>query len=125
MTRMQQSTVLVVEDDPMLRVDAALMFEEAGFEVSEFESAEEALAFVWDRADEIAAIFTDVQILGETSGFDLAAIVTASWPHIELLITSGRVGEAPDTLPTRVRFFPKPWSPNQVLAALRPTVRLH
>ena len=118
---MHQSTILVVEDDPMLRVDAALMFEEAGFDVSEFESADEALAFVWDRAEEIAAIFTDVQMLGDTSGIEFAAIVTSSWPHIEVLVTSGQMQEAPDSLPSRVRFFPKPWLPRQILSAVQQT----
>ena len=121
----QQGTILVVEDDPILRIDAALMFEEAGFEVSEFESADDALAFVWDRAEEVTAIFTDVQMLGDTSGIDLAAIVTTSWPHIEVLVTSGFVEEVPDHLPSRVRFFPKPWAPVDILSAIQPPARLH
>jgi two-component system, response regulator PdtaR len=122
---MQQGTVLVVEDDPMLRMDAALMFEEAGFTVSEFESADDALAFVWDRAEEVAAIFTDVQMLGDADGFELASVVTASWPHIVVLVTSGVYHEPPDDLPSRARFLPKPWTSNEVLAHVQQAVQHH
>jgi DNA-binding NtrC family response regulator len=122
---MKQSTILVVEDDPMLRMDAALMFEEAGFDVSEFDSADDALAFVWDCADEIAAIFTDIDMLGSTSGIDLAAIVTSSWPHIAVLVTSGHYQDAPESLPSRARFLPKPWLPTQVLALVQQATLHH
>ena len=122
---MHQSTILVVEDDPMLRMDAALMFEEAGFAVSEFDSADDALAYVWDRAEEIAAIFTDVQMLGDASGLELASIVTASWPHIAVLVTSGYFQDAPDHLPSSARFLPKPWRPGQVLAHVQQAIVRH
>lgn len=121
----QHGTILVVEDDPMLRIDAALMFEGAGFDVSEFESADDALAFVWDRANEIEAIFTDVQMLGDTSGLEFAAIVTSSWPHIAVLVTSGWLDDRPDDLPSKVRFFPKPWVESQILSAVRQATVLH
>ena len=122
---MRQSTILVVEDDPLLRMDAALLFEEAGFHVSEFECADDALAYVWDRADDVAAIFTDVQMLGDSSGVELASIVTASWPHIAVLVTSGFFKEAPDDLPSRACFIPKPWIKGQVLAHVQQAIRRH
>lgn len=120
---MAQSTILVVEDDPLLRMDASLMFEEAGFSVSEFDCADDALAYVWERADEVAAIFTDVQMLGDADGLELASTVAASWPHIEVLVTSGLYREPPDHIPSRARFLPKPWIPSQVLAHVRHTVQ--
>lgn len=122
---MQHGKVLVVEDDPMLRMDATLLFEEAGFDVAEFESADDALAYVWDYTEEVAAIFTDVEMLGSTSGFDLAAMVTSAWPHIAVLVTSGYHKDAPDDLPTRARFIPKPWLPADVLGFVRGAVVRH
>jgi two-component system, response regulator PdtaR len=122
---MQHGKVLVVEDDPMLRMDATLLFEEAGFDVAEFETADDALDYVWDYTDEIAAIFTDVEMLGSSSGFDLAAIVTAAWPHIAVLVTSGVHHEAPDDLPSRARFIRKPWHAAQVLSFVRGAVVRH
>ena len=122
---MRQSTILVIEDDPMLRMDAALMFEDAGFDVSEFESADDALAYVWERAEDIAAIFTDVQMLGDASGVELASIVTASWPHIAVLVTSGYFQDAPEHLPSTARFLPKPWLPDQVLSHVVGAIQRH
>ncbi|MDX7951114.1 response regulator [Lichenihabitans sp. Uapishka_5] len=116
---MLHGKVLVVEDDPMLRMDATLLFEEAGFDVAEFECADDALAYVWDYTNEVAAIFTDVEMLGSASGFDLASTVTTAWPHIAVLVTSGFHEEVPDDLPSRVRFIPKPWLPADVLGFVR------
>ena len=122
---MRQGTILVVEDDPMMRMDAALLFEEAGFETVEFECADEALAYVWERADQVTAIFTDVQMLGDADGVELASVVAASWPHIAVLVTSGYFQEPPDHLPSSARFLPKPWLPGQVLSHVQQAIQRH
>ncbi len=122
---MQNGTILVVEDDPMLRMDAALLFEEAGFTTVEFESADEALAYVWEQAEQVAAIFTDVQMLGDADGAELASVVAASWPHIAVLVTSGYFQDPPEHLPSSARFLPKPWLPGQVLAHVQQAVQRH
>ncbi len=82
--------VLVVEDDPLLRFDAATMFAEAGLSVIEMETADEAMAYLRTQARDIGAVFTDVQFPGEADGFDLAGMVAANWPHVTVLVTSGR-----------------------------------
>ena len=117
-------SVLVVEDDPLLRMDAALMFEEAGLSVVELESADEALAYVLEQADDVGAIFTDVHFSGEANGFDLASAVATHWPHITVLVTSGRARPTGD-LPNTVRFVAKPWRPLDVLTAMQNAVTLH
>ena len=116
--------VLVVEDDPLLRVDAATMFEEAGLSVIEMETADEALAYVLEQASDVGAIFTDVQFPGYADGFDLAGTVATNWPHITVLVTSGRA-RPPADLPKSVRFLPKPWRPLDVLVAMQNAVTLH
>jgi two-component system, response regulator PdtaR len=117
-------SVLVVEDDPLLRIDAALMFEEAGLSVVEMESADEALAYVFEQASDVGAIFTDVQLPGDADGFDLAGTVAHNWPHITVLVTSGR-RPRPADLPTSVRFVPKPWRPLDILVAMQDAVTFH
>lgn len=117
-------SVLVVEDDPLLRSDAVLMFEEAGLSVVEMESADEALDYVFAQPDDIGAIFTDVRFSGDADGFDLAGTVAANWPHITVLVTSGRV-RPPEDMPKSVRFVAKPWQPADVLSAMRNAVTLH
>ena len=116
--------VLVVEDDPLLRFDAATMFAEAGLSVIEMETADEAMAYLRTQARDIGAVFTDVQFPGEADGFDLAGMVAANWPHVTVLVTSGRA-RPPADLPKSVRFLPKPWRPLDVLSAMQGAVTLH
>lgn len=117
-------SVMVVEDDPLLRIDAVMLFEEAGLDVVEMESADEALAFLLERAQDLAAIFTDVKFPGEADGFDLAGTAAAHWPHIAVLVTSGRASRPAD-LPASVRFVRKPWRPLDVLTAMQDAVTVH
>ena len=56
--------VLVVEDEPELRHLAATVIEEADLDVVEVETADAALAFLQDHADEVVMVFTDVTLPG-------------------------------------------------------------
>ena len=118
---MNSKTVLVVEDDPLTRMDAATLMSEAGLDVVEMDTADQALAYVWRQPNDIAAIFSDVQMPGHTSGADLAHTVSCHWPHIRLLMTSGLRRDAM-VLPASSRFFPKPWLPLDVLTAVQAAV---
>ena len=63
--------VVVAEDDPLLRLDARLSLEEAGFTVIEAGDAPTALTAIEENA-EVEALFTDVQMPGAFGGLDLA-----------------------------------------------------
>lgn len=113
------NVVVVVEDDPLLRLDAATLLEDAGFEVFEFESADAALGCIETLADQVCAVFTDVHLPPQgLNGFDLADLVHRHWPDISVLVTSGRARPT-GPLPTNVRFVPKPWLPLDVLTAIQ------
>ena len=109
--------VLVVEDDPMLRMDAAALFEEAGLEVVQLETGDSALSYVLEQADSVGAVFSDVQMPGDTDGLDLAQYIAVNWPAITVVLTSGQVHPTTD-LPGNIRFVSKPWVAAEVLAAL-------
>ena len=111
--------VLVVEDDPTLRMDAAAMLEDAGLEVVQLETGDSALSYVLEQSDSVGAVFSDVQMPGDTDGLDLAAYIAANWPSITIVLTSGHVHPKQDRdLPGNIRFVSKPWVPAEVLAAL-------
>lgn len=112
---MPGKTVLVVEDDPLLRLNAVDMFETAGLYVAECDTADGALAYVHEHSNEIACIFTDVQMPGETDGIDLATTIAEQWPHIAVMVTSGRV-KLPRRCAGTIRFVAKPWLPLEVLS---------
>ena len=67
--------VLVVEDEPIIRMNAVDMLEEAGFEVLEAANADTALRLLEARADEIAVLFTDIHMPGSMDGMALVALV--------------------------------------------------
>ena len=69
---MVAKTVLVVEDDPSLRIVAEEMFLAAGFEVESVQRADHALDIVAQRSEQTAFLFTDVWTPGRIDGIDLA-----------------------------------------------------
>ncbi len=115
---MDQSTILVVEDDPVLRASLSFVLEEGGLPSVGLANADEALAFLLEEADNVAAVLTDVMMPGTTDGLQLAGMIARQWPHIIVLVTSGRVRPVED-LPLNVQFIPKPWRPSQVIAAIQ------
>ncbi len=84
----------------------------------EFATADAAIAFCTRPENDIAAVFTDINMPGDTDGLDLAALVTASRPKAVVVVTSGRYREPPADLAGRVRFLPKPWNARDLLGAI-------
>jgi DNA-binding NtrC family response regulator len=102
-------TVLVVEDDPFVRMCTSDMVAECGFEVIEAADAEAALDVLRVEADHILALVTDVRMPGRMDGVDLANLVAASWPDIRVLVTSGFDDGRAGALPKGIKFMQKPW----------------
>lgn len=101
--------VLLVEDEPLVRMTSADELEETGFQVLEAANADVALAVLEARSDEVQVLFTDVNMPGSMDGVALAEQVHARWPHIRLLISSGYARPRPDEIPDDGRFVPKPY----------------
>lgn len=81
--------VLLVEDEPLVRMTAANELEEAGFLVLEAANADVALQVLEVRSDQVHVLFTDVHMPGSMDGIALAELVHARWPYVRLLISSG------------------------------------
>jgi CheY-like chemotaxis protein len=110
--------VLVVEDELLLRMDAADVIGAAGFEVIEAANADEAIEILEARSD-ITVVFTDIQMPGSMDGLKLARAVRGRWPPIKIVATSGRLNVREMDLPEGGRFLPKPYSPAEVTGVLR------
>lgn len=110
------SVVLVVEDEALVRMLAVDMLEDAGLTVVEAATADEAWAILESRGD-VGALFTDIEMPGSMNGFALADRVAKRWPHIRLVIASGRCRPAPRDVPDHGMFVPKPYMADQVLTA--------
>jgi CheY-like chemotaxis protein len=101
--------VLVVDDEPLVRMTAVDELEEAGFHVLEAANADVALMVLEVQSDEVQVLFTDVNMPGSMDGMALAEQVHQRWPHIRLLISSGYTRPHPDEIPDSGHFVPKPY----------------
>lgn len=110
--------VLVVEDEPVLRMMAVDLVEEAGFEAVEAADATEAVRILETRLD-IRIVFTDVDMPRGIDGLKLAALIRRRWPPIEIIVTSGFRSSEEIDLPERAVYFSKPYLRPEVIAMLR------
>jgi CheY-like chemotaxis protein len=80
--------VLVVEDEPLLRVLIADELRDRGYDVCEAANADAALSML-GAADPFDLLLTDLQMPGGTDGLCLAERVRSHWPQIKIIIFSG------------------------------------
>ena len=111
-------TFFIVEDDPLVRAHAAIIFEDLGYPVVACDTAESALTAIEQDPGRALGLFTDVSLAGEASGLLLARRVFARWPWIHILVASGQVLPQEEDLPPMARFIAKPWIAEDVLVAL-------
>ena len=83
-------TVLVVEDEPLIRLDLVSMLKDQGCETYEASNAAEAIAIL-EGNSEITVVFTDIQMPGSMDGIDLAEWIGREMPRVKVLLTSGRI----------------------------------
>lgn len=114
----KRPSVLVVEDDFLLRMDAVDIVRNAGFEAVEAANADEAIAII-EADPNIHVVFTDVQMPGTMDGLKLARFIKDRWPPIKIVATSGRVKVSERDLPEGSVFVPKPYNPAQIIRTLR------
>ncbi|WP_288493249.1 response regulator [uncultured Pseudomonas sp.] len=111
------TTVLVVEDDPVLRSLATEVFEMEGYAVHSFDTAD--AAWGWLESDPLPPdlLFTDVRMPGRLDGLALAKQVRQRFPQLPILVSSGYTGQQYAEREERALFLPKPWTIDQLLKA--------
>ena len=116
--RSTRPLVLIVEDEPLLRLFAVDMIEDAGFDTVEAANSTEAVTILESRAD-IRIVFTDVDMPHGIDGICLAACIRNRWPPIKIIITSGKPLPQRVSIPAETVFFPKPFRQDRVVETLR------
>jgi CheY-like chemotaxis protein len=111
-------TILVVEDEILIRMDAVDYFSDEGFDVLEAGSADEALLVLESRCD-IDFVFSDINMPGRLDGLGLCRRVAEHWPQIGVIITSGMMRPTKTSLPERTLFVEKPYEYKRLLESLR------
>jgi CheY-like chemotaxis protein len=109
-------TVLVVEDDPLIRLEVIDELTRTGYGVVEAGNADQAIAVLEARQD-IHLVFTDIDMPGSMDGLKLAAAVRDRWPPVHIIITTGK--SRPLEIPANALFIPKPYLGDAVVAAIR------
>lgn len=113
-TPIGSKTVLIVEDEALLRFDIVEFFEERGWRVFEAGNSEEAIAIL-DQHGEIRVVLTDVQMPGDMDGLKLAHYVRERFPPTLLFVVSDQAPVTRDALPARATFLPKPFDLHRVM----------
>jgi two-component system cell cycle sensor histidine kinase/response regulator CckA len=114
-------TVLVVEDQAVLRGTIVDMLRDYGYTVFEAGDGVEALEIVAAKRGAINLVITDV-VMPRMSGADLSARLRQSQPEIKLLFISGYVGDQihrQGGLDKDVVFVQKPFSPTSLVGKVR------
>jgi PAS domain S-box-containing protein len=81
-------TILVVEDNPDVRHVAVSLLEHLGYRTIEVEKASDALEVLASGKD-VALVFSDVVLPGQTDGLALARTVSDRYPQIPVVLTTG------------------------------------
>ncbi len=106
--RSKNRAVLIVEDEVFIRIVAADILSDCGLPIYEAGCASEALKLIAAHP-EIALLFTDINMPGDMDGLALATRVSALWPHIGLIVTSGGQLLRDRDVPDSGVFLPKPY----------------
>lgn len=115
---MTASSVLVLEDDEVLRALLTEIIEETGEIVVAFASADEGLVFLESsRANFISLIVSDITMPGLLDGYELSRIVAVRWPSLKMILNSGGINE-PFALGPNISFIAKPWTVDTMLRAI-------
>ena len=125
-------TVLVVEDEVLIRLVIAQYLRDCGYRVIEAAHADEALLVLRKSEIEIDVVFTDVEMPGSMDGFALSQWVRSNRPGTDVILAGsvGRAVQAASDLCDQQNNVPKPYDPQNVhdrirrlLASRRPAKR--
>ncbi len=115
-------TILIVEDEPVLREMARLILEGSGYRILEASSGKDALE-VWNRRnDKIDLLLTDMVMPEGVSGTELAERLLSLQPGLKVIFTTGYTAHefSPELLArTRAQFLQKPYIHTELVQIVR------
>lgn len=119
MTVSARPRAIVVDDNPIVLMDACQILEGAGFDCFDEPDGDAAWQTLSLHAASITLLFSDVEMPGSMNGFALARKVAATYPEIEVVLASGRLQPGDGDLPGKTSFIAKPFSAGIVHDHLR------
>jgi DNA-binding NtrC family response regulator len=115
-----QETILVVEDDVLVRMPIAHYLRDCGYKVVEAANADEAVIVLSHKEIVIDIVFTDIEMPGALDGFGLAKWVREHRPGLDVIFA----GTLPRTVETAKKLceegpIPKPYEAQAVHGHIR------
>lgn len=107
MTSRPAAKILVVEDEPLIRIDLVSSLEDMGFSVLAAANADEAVAIL-ESDPAIMTVITDVDMPGTMDGLALTFVVRDRWPPCHLIVVSGHRRPNTSDMAEGSRFIRKP-----------------
>ena len=106
--------ILLVEDETLIRGIMRESLEEAGFEVLDVGSADDAIEAINVRLRPFSVLVTDLHLSSTQNGLDVAAAMRRHFPHVPIILATGR----PDLLSrddANFTLLPKPYGIRDLL----------
>ena len=114
--RAERPTILLIEDEVLIRMMLADELRGRGFNVVEAQNADEALTLLQSRVP-VGLVLTDVQLPGSMDGIGLARLLRATRPELKVVIASGNISCAPGGDIAHA-FFGKPYAPDHIVKCI-------
>ena len=106
--RPEPATVLVVENEAIVRIELADWLAERGLIVLQADGADEAIALL-DAHPEVKLLLTDITMPGSMDGARLAHHVRGRWPPVKIIVMSGLIDAHLPELPADSVVVAKPF----------------
>ncbi len=110
------STVLIVEDEVLVRMMIADSLRGAGYRVLEASNAREALE-VLRHTSNVNLVFSDIRMPGSMDGIGFARAVRSEYPVIKIVLTSGHLAAV--NWAEHDGYFPKPYDLAKIITHIK------
>lgn len=114
-------TVLVAEDEVLIRMIVSDGLRDAGFSVIEAMNGDEAVEILNSGAP-VDLVFSDVRMPGSLDGLGLLAFVRRTFPDLPVVITSGHLPPELAFADGAMGFVAKPYEVGLVIKAVEDTI---
>jgi CheY-like chemotaxis protein len=107
-----QATILLIEDEVLVRMSLADQLRSAGYVVLEASNADEALDLLHGHG--VRLVLSDIRMPGRLDGVQLAHIIRAQHPEIKIVLASGE-SFSTSHWGDYDGFFPKPYDARRLI----------
>ena len=115
--RLKPATVLIVENEALVRLELADWLSESGLTVFAATDADQAIVLL-DAHPDIEILLTDIMMPGSMDGVRLTHHVRHRWPPVHIIVMSGLINTQLSDLPLDSLFLSKPYAPEALHDAL-------